>query len=193
MSFKQFLSCLIFSCLLPATASAANLRLSPDLKEIIECDSGTGGKITVLRHHEIYHTHVYVLRQHGKTAGVYPGEEDNSRGSLVSVQCLGSKERLLLISGEFTSNYMQGLLFRYQPARKKWERLEFAERERASLLYLKPEQMRLVIPNGGYEAGKYIVVRKFNGKARDKRKLSDDMPKARGWQVLPIQYPGGLE
>ncbi|MFZ6870446.1 hypothetical protein ACO0LF_00060 [Undibacterium sp. Di27W] len=193
MIFRQVLVYLVLVCQLPATASAGKLRLSPDLKEVIQCDSDTGGKITVLRHHQIQDTHVYVLRQHGETTGVYPGEEDNSRGSLVSVQCLGSKERLLLISGEFTSNYMQGLLFRYQPARKKWERLEFAERERACLLYLKPEQMRLVIPNGGYEAGKYIIVRKFNGKARDTRKLSDGLPKTGGWQVLPVQYPAGLE
>ena len=194
MSFKQVLSHLVLASLLPATALAANLSLSPDLKEVIECDSGTGGKIAVLRHHHIQDTHVYLLRQRGLTTRVYPGEEDDSRGEKISVQCLGSKERILLIFGGFlSSGYNRGLLFRYLPSRKKWERTEFAEREYPSFLYLKPEQMWLVSPNGvQYEAGKYILLRKFNGKAPYLRELADDLPNTRGWQVYPIKYPAGF-
>ncbi|WP_239949744.1 hypothetical protein [Dyella terrae] len=85
---------------------------------------------------------------------------DASRGSDVQIECLGAPEKVLVISGEFTSNFLQGVAIRFNTAMHRWERVDFAERTRPIAVYLEASGMSVIFANGGQEvAGRYLVYR----------------------------------
>jgi len=62
-----------------------------------------------------------------------------------------------LISGEFTSNYLQGALFYFDDASKQIERLSFAERNRPGWILLTRQGPQVIFENKGHESShKYL-------------------------------------
>lgn len=156
---------------------------------VIKCALGRDGSrlVEVLRDHSIADTNVYYLRKDvDAVESIYPGDINESRGASMSFDCAGSPERALIISGEFTSNYVQGMVVRYNSARSEWERIDFAERGRPTQLYLGPAELIVAIPNLGHETSKtYILYRYISGKGQPSEpSASDALPRSAGKEVV---------
>jgi hypothetical protein len=90
-----------------------------------------------MRDRPIGSTALYYLSYDGSTPQrIYEGEEEQARGDSVETACAGTRERVLVISGEFGSNYVQGVALRYNTRAQRNERIDFAERYRPSAVYL---------------------------------------------------------
>lgn len=142
--------------------------------------------LALLRDHPIDRTAVYYLSKDGATpVRLYEGDEDQSRGEDVEIACVGDKERALVISGEFTSNYLQGVAFRYNTNARRWERINFAERSRPTTVYFDAAGMTVLIPNGTRnESGqRYILYRQEDGTGRSEQTYSDRRPKSPGTEI----------
>lgn len=154
---------LLVLCLFLQSVSAGPNNTS----KVLTCQLGAGQSVTLIREHRIADTAVYYLQQANSRALLFANNEDESRGRKVAAACLGDKKQVLLVSGEFSSNYIQGLVLRYNPQTKQPERLDFAERTRPSHIYLSGQQMSVVIPNEGHETDKpYLLYRYVSGVGR---------------------------
>jgi len=138
-----------------------------DMKTVLRCQMGRDEvhSVELLRSHAIADTSVYYIRQDEQMPEpMYPGDEDQSRGGEIESECAGGPERVLVVSGEFPSNYTQGMAIRFNDSTREWERIDFAERMRPTRVYLDASGMRVVIPNLGHETDKkYIVYQYVSG------------------------------
>ena len=116
---------------------------------------------------------------------LYQGDEDQSRGEDIQIACVGTKERAFVISGEFTSNYLQGAAVRYNTKAKRWERVDFAERTRPAAVYFDAKGMAVLIPNSmrNESSKRYIIYRYEGGKGSGEQTYSDRLPKSQGVQI----------
>ena len=126
--------------------------------------------VAVLRSHPIADTQHYELRigydqpvalfDTALTANSDDTGFDAARGSDVQIACIGAPEKVLVISGEFTANFLQGIAIRFNTTMHRWERIDFAERTRPAMVYLRADGMSVVFANRGQEmAGQYLVYR----------------------------------
>lgn len=136
-------------------------------EKVISCQLGSKQFATLFREHRIADSYIYSLQQDNKRPLLLYNSEDESRGMDVKVQCIGEKEQLLVVSGQFSSNYIQGLVLRYNSKTEQWERLNFAERNRPISLYISNKDMSVVIPSQGNETDKkYLVYTYVSGKGQ---------------------------
>lgn len=156
------------------------------------CALGADGseQVQVTRDHPIADTWQYSLTVSGKTEAIWGAQEDDSRGSSVHVQCIGKREKVLLIRGEFfAAAYPKGLLLRYFNSSKTWQRIEFAERLAPSKVYLGQTDTIVVFPNQGPEYSlPFVTYHAIAGKkSASSTHASKQLPKARGYQVLKLE------
>lgn len=159
---KSLLSISMLLILLPLSASAENL------KAVENCLLGTGPntQVAVLSAQPIADSAIYYLQQQQELSPVFASGE-MSRGAAVSIQCAGREEKALVVSGEFSANYLQGFALRYNSATQELERIDFAERNRPSWVYLNQSGMALVFQNSGHESSKkYLVYQYISGKGQ---------------------------
>ncbi|MDN7879249.1 hypothetical protein [Burkholderia aenigmatica] len=134
-----------------------------EVARVLRCPLARDGtkSIEILTGHPIAGTYLYYLKRNKESpVPVYSGDEDQSRGEGVKYECAGSAEHVFVISGEFTSNYIQGVAIRYNVYAKEWERIDFSERARPTRIYLGRSGVLVVIPNLGNETSKkYIIYR----------------------------------
>jgi hypothetical protein len=164
---------------------------APAAELVLTCKLGPrpSQSVAVVRDLKIASTHVYYL-QHGKVRTPFFGSLDNSRGSFVHVQCVGAKQRALIVSGEFTANALQGFAITHFPESDRPERLEFAEKNRPMRLYLAPHEMLLVVATGGFGEtdAKYIVYRHVSGRGeQDEAQGKNELPSSPGFDVLNLK------
>lgn len=157
---------------------------------VTSCDVGgkTNSRVDVVRDSPIADTHVYYLRQNGRKRPFFE-DKDSSRGSSVEVACVGRKTRALLVTGEFTSNFLQGFVLSLNPKSRVVERLDFAEKNRPAWLYLTPSETTIVIPTHGYgETNKrFVVYRHFVGSAAEPQVVPmDELPAQAGADVIQL-------
>lgn len=174
-----------------------------ELVAVCELGQDHSQTLRILKNQPVADSHVYYiegkkgLRPLSFFAGgniVKPYEAlEHSRGSQVRVSCIGEKEKVLLISGEFWSNFINIFAFRYNTPHKEWQILYTAQRGEPSLVYLNNGEMRLIIPNPDMTApGKYNVRTHIIGKGYsrydDKGNLmdSDKLPDPAGFSVIPV-------
>lgn len=175
-------------------------------ENVASCELGEDRSQTlrVLRSQPVGNSHVYYiesqkgLRPLSLFAGgniVKPYEAlEHSRGSQVRVSCVGEKEKVLLISGEFWSNFINIFTFRYNTPYREWQILYTAQRGEPSLIYLNNDEMRLIIPNpddtasGKYNVRSHIIGRGYS-RYDDKGNLmdSDTLPDPAGFTVIPVR------
>lgn len=170
-----------------AICSATNV---PAAELVLSCKLGPGPSqsIAVVRDLKIASTHVYYLR-HGKVRTPFFGSLDNSRGSLVHAECVGKKQRALIVSGEFTANALQGFVITNFPDSDRPERLDFAEKNRPIRLYLAPHEMLVVVATGGYGEtdSKYVAYRHVAGRGEQgEARAINDLPSPQGFDVLNL-------
>ncbi|MDP3817236.1 hypothetical protein [Pseudomonas sp.] len=159
---KTLLSISILLILLPLSASAENL------KAVENCLLGAGqsAQVAVLSAQPIADSAIYYLQQQQKLTPAFASAE-LSRGAAISIQCSGREEKALVVSGEFSANYLQGFALRYNSASHELERIDFAERNRPSWVYLNQSGMAVVFQNIGNESSKkYLVYQYISGKGQ---------------------------
>ncbi|WPX16073.1 hypothetical protein RHM58_18450 [Pseudomonas sp. 10S4] len=65
---------------------------------------------------------------------------------------------VLVISGEFTSNFLQGVLFYFNSGDGKIERIDFAERNRPRWVSISAQGAQVIFENTGNESSsKYLT------------------------------------
>lgn len=152
------------------------------MEVVADCQLGKDGRhrVQLTRDHRIGSTAIYYLSQGGNAPQrIYEGEENQSRGDSVKAVCAGTQERVLVISGEFSSNYLQGVALRYNTRAQKTERIDFAERYRPLAVYLSSAAMLVLIPNTGRNESpkRYIIYGYVSGEAGTSgRTYSDRLP-----------------
>ena len=157
--------------------------LADGMTVVTSCTVGSNGghALSLLRDHPIGGTAVYYVGKDGaEPVRLYAGDSDKSRGDDVLAACVGTIGRALVLSGEFTSNYIQGVAIRYNTRSQRWERIDFAERERPESVYLDTREFTLLIPNHGRnESGKrFILYRYESGKGDVTQIYSDRRPQS---------------
>lgn len=159
-----------------------------DIKTVISCKFGLTQSASILRGHRIANTYVYYLQNQDVRVMLFDANEDASRGETVIANCLGNKERILVVSGEFPSNYIRGLVLRFNQQTKQWDRIEFAERARPTRVYLSSTQMSVVIPNHGHETNKkYLIYTYMSSTGRSIEGVaSDSLPPTIGQTVINL-------
>jgi hypothetical protein len=174
--------------------AASDAALGMEAVTTCALDSNRGHTLSLLRDHPIGTTAVYYISKDGTApARIYSGEEDQSRGDEVQVACVGSSERALVISGEFASNYLQGIAIRYNTRAKRWERIDFAERTRPASVYLDVKGIAVLIPNAGRNESpeRYIIYRYDARTGKAEQTYSDRLPRSRGTRIPERQERSG--
>lgn len=157
---------------------------------VATCDVGgkSGRRVDAIRESRIADTYVYYLRQNG-TKRPFFGSKESSRGSSVHVACVGSKARALIVTGEFTSNFLQGFVLSHNSKTGAVERLDFAEKNSPAWLYLSPSETTVVIPTRGYgeTSKKFVVYRHFVGSSAEPQVVStDELPAKEGADIIKL-------
>ena len=181
-------------CIGYAAASASAIGM----EAVTSCTLGSDRSHTLalLRDHLIDSTAAYYLSKDGAApVHLYQGDEDQSRGEDIQVACVGTKERVFVISGEFTSHYLQGVAVRYNTKAKRWERVDFAERMRPAAVYFDTKGMAVLIPNNirNESSKRYIIYRYKGGKGSGEQTYSDRLPKSQGVQIPAPKSRSGEE
>lgn len=148
--------------LLPLSANAENFN------PVEQCTLGTvpSTQIEVVNAQPIADSAIYYLQHKQRPSPVFASAE-LSRGAAMSIQCAGREEKALVVSGEFSANYLQGFAIRYNSASHELERIDFAERNRPSWVYLNRSGMAVVFQNSGNESSKkYLVYQYISGKGQ---------------------------
>jgi hypothetical protein len=84
------------------------------------CDVGAKSRqrVEIIREARLASTYVYYLRQ-GRQRVPFFETAEQSRGESVLVQCVGKSQRVLIVSGEFTANALQGFVV-FVPFDRRW-------------------------------------------------------------------------
>lgn len=181
---QRVAAALLLSSLLPLPALAGRMPMSCAL------GSGRDAVVTVSRNHPIADTAVHHLAQ-GRAAPrpLFDGEPDDSRGSDVRVQCAGTRQRAMVVQGDFMSaGYPRGLVVLHEPRTGRFVQLVFAERNAPGWLYLGPKDRLLVFPPGGrIETRKRYLVYRFATGQAGTEEVVDALPDARGYEMIRLQ------
>jgi hypothetical protein len=166
------------------------------MEAITHCTLGSDGRHTLalLRDHPIDSTAVYYLSKDGATpVRLYPGDEDQSRGDEVQATCVGSRERAFVLSGEFASDFLQGIAVRFNTMANRWERIDFAERTRPASVYFGSNGLAVLIPNTGRNESpeRYIIYRYDARAGRAEQTYSNRPPKLRATRIPEYKVQPG--
>jgi hypothetical protein len=71
-------------------------------------DEKSNTSISILREKNIGNTYIYYIQRNKDEKELLYSDQYASRGSQVKIQCAGRRNRFLIITGEFSSNYLQG-------------------------------------------------------------------------------------
>ncbi|WP_162803480.1 hypothetical protein [Pseudomonas kribbensis] len=132
----------------------------PSFTTVAECDlAGPDSRLSLLRGHPLSDAHVYKIRQEQETRFLY-ADADASFGSRVDWQCVptGKGANVFVMTGEFSSNYQQGVLFFRDTSDRRIHRVEFAERNHPRWVLSGSKGPQVIFENAGYEsAHKYLI------------------------------------
>jgi hypothetical protein len=143
--------------------SAEAFAAQPQLKAVVSCElAGPKNAVELLRGSPIVDSYVYKVRHSQKTRFIFDGS-GASRGAAVQWQCASnhSNIKVLVVSGEFTSNFLQGTLFYFDSTAGQIERVDFAERNRPRWVRMSEQEVQVIFENTGNESShKYLIYEK---------------------------------
>ncbi len=129
-------------------------------RTVIDCElAGSSQRLALLRSAAFVDSFIYRLR-HGTQIWLLYNSEDDSLGMNVQWQCVatGTNSHLLLLSGEFTANYLQGAALYWDPQGNQVQRIDFAERNRPGWVQVTAQGPRVIFNNVGHESShRYLV------------------------------------
>lgn len=145
-------------------------------------------RMQLLRSQPIYDSYQYAIRTAKAASTPIFGDEEYSRGSSVVGLCLGQKHRILILSGEFTANAMEGVAYFHEKRVNRLASLRFSERTRPRWAYIGPSDLQLVFVNGdhGESDSKYTIYR-YQRDLEPSVRYSNVRPSGRELQVISIQ------
>ncbi|MBV4459015.1 hypothetical protein KVG96_13725 [Pseudomonas sp. COR58] len=141
-------------------ASLDTLCAEPAFSRLTECQlAGALHSVSLLRGQPILDDYVYRIQQSRKSAFLYE-DLDSSRGSNVHWRCIALKKgvNVLLVTGEFSSNYLQSVLFHYDQSAAKVRRISSTERNRPGWIGLTRHGPQVIYENTGLESPhRYLI------------------------------------
>ncbi len=134
-------------------------------EQIITTCSLGNNRVKLVRSQPIYDTHQYAIRTGNSAPVLIFGDEEHSRGSSVKQHCIGHNNRILILSGEFTANALEGIAYFYDHQTNQLASIRFAERTRPRWAYIGTSDLLLVFLNGdhGESDSKYTIYRYLRG------------------------------
>lgn len=169
--------------------AAATSASAADVVQTCRLDGGASNTVRVTRERPIADTFVYSLHYAGKTEYFF-NDEENSRGGPVKVMCAGKKERVLVVYGEFTANYLQGFALVHNRSSGKITRLDFAEKGPPVWVYRGGSEVIVVAKTfgAGENGGKpYVAYRYLIGKENEPIIEGMDAPAPpRGFEAIKL-------
>lgn len=107
-------------------------------------------------------------------------------GEIALAKCTGS---VLIYAMNYGSPYLKGAVLRKNPDSGTLERIDFAEKALPVSLYLSAREMRLVIPNDGYEIPeKFVVYDYITPKGQpEEPKGVNTVPDKKGFKVIDLK------
>lgn len=129
-----------------------------EAEKVISCRVSPGQVATLFRERGVADTYIYRIQQGNQAPTLLYESEEESRGAEVQAQCVGRRAQVLVVSGQFSSNYLQGFSLRFNTTEGAWERINFSERGRPSFVYVSETNMSVVIPNLGNETDKKYLL-----------------------------------
>ncbi|MHC8394784.1 hypothetical protein ACYZT8_14190 [Pseudomonas sp. LB3P93] len=141
------------------TACVQACAFEPRSSNVIACElAGPKNTISLLRGSPIAGTYIYKVRTNQDARFMYE-DADASRGGRVKWQCAPDHQNVnvLVVSGEFTSNFLQGALFYFDSGDGQIERIDFSERNRPRWVRLSTQGAQVIFENTGHESShKYL-------------------------------------
>jgi hypothetical protein len=166
---------LIALLILPFSAAAEKLSMV----ETCSLGANNNSVVSIMKAHPILDSNIYYLQQQQQKPHPVFQSKEMSRGAEVLTLCAGQGEHVLIISGEFTSNYIQGFAVRYNVAANEFQRINFAERNRPKFIYLTENKMLVVFSNTPNESSKkYLIYQYISGKGQSEAAYgADQLPR----------------
>ncbi|MBK5529282.1 hypothetical protein JFT91_17625 [Pseudomonas sp. TH08] len=155
-------------------------------KTLLTCPLSDGTKIALLATSNADGQRLFV-KFDGKIETAFTDMPDEDFvGDVMLAKCAGAT---LIFALNYGSPYTKGVVLRKNPASGVLERIDFAEKALPRFLYLSTGQMRLVIPNEGYEVPeKYLVYDSFARKGQpDELQGFDVLPDQRQFTVIDLK------
>jgi hypothetical protein len=156
------------------------------LKTILTCPLAGHSKVSLLAE-PAEDGHRLFVKLDGNTHIAFTDmPQEDFIGRIVLAKCVSST---LMFALEYGSPYMKGVVLRKNPVTHSVEQIDFAEKALPRWLYLGPQQMRLVMPNEGYEVPTKLLLYDYvAGKGQAETAIGiDTLPEARGFKVVHLE------
>lgn len=166
----------------------ASASLAAEAVQVCKLGAKASSRVELIRDDPVASTHIYYLQYAGQRTPLF-GTKALSRGADVAAQCVGTRQRALILSGEFTANALQGVALTNNPRTHKIARLDFAEKDRPRWLYLGPQHLMVVVPSSGYgeSDARYTLYRhRFSGKGHDRVMHVPELPPTTGSEIIDL-------
>ncbi|WPN55498.1 hypothetical protein [Pseudomonas sp. P9_31] len=174
----------------PWTYAIAALLAAPayaqPLQTILTCPLADSTHVSLLAESDVEGQRLFIELD-GKTQIAFTDmPKSDFIGRIVLAKCAASS---LIFALEYGSPYMKGVVLRKNPVSHTVERIDFAEKALPRWLYLGREQIRLVIPNIGYEvSAKFLVYDYVAGKGQLEGPPGiETPPDRRGFKVVRLK------
>lgn len=170
----------IFLCLLDRQAFAA------DSQVVRSCRLEDGSQALLLASHSIDGKQLSLRVDQRSEAAFSDMPDVDFVGDVVLARCIHGA---LIYALNYGSPYIKGAVIRKRIGAKSIDRINFAEKALPRWLYLGRSDMRLVVPNIGYEISSRYLVYEFSAQEGQQLKVigSDRKPDEQGFKVSRVK------
>ena len=140
--------------------------------------------VAITRNNKVADTYVYFIQSGNSIPKPILGTIDESRGSNVKAICTGKAIKAIILSGEFTSNYMKGF------ALNRMGRIDFAEKIPPIMLYNSQDSMMVIFKtNKKWDSSNIYTIYKISGKSTHTNESYglDTIPSQKGYEVTNVE------
>lgn len=159
---------MLLSFLFAAQACASQFEV------VVQCwPPGGGPVIELLRSQPQLDSYQYWVAHDGNISPVFE-DEASSRGFDMQVACIGREVPVMVFSGQFTANALQGAAIAADPTSGVLNRIDFAERNRPRWITLEGGRPRVIFENSGHESSRRYLIYRDDGRIDE----VDELPSA---------------
>lgn len=158
------------------------------LKLVRACQLDGGSRVALLAEPAVDGSRFH-LKIDGRTEKAFTDMPDaDFVGTVALATCV---DHSLVFAISYGPPYLKGVVVRKNPENRRIERIDFAEKALPRWLYVNSKEMRLVIPNIGYEVpSRYLVYQYSAADGQPTEPLaSDTLPDARGLKKFAVTKP----
>ncbi len=171
------------SMLLPFLFAAQ--ACASQFEEAAQCQPpGSSRAIKLLRSHPQLDSYQYWIAHDGSISPVFE-EVASSRGFDMQVACTGREIPVLVFSGQFTANALQGAAMALDPTSGAFSRVDFAERNRPHWIALDGSRLSVIFENSGQESTSRYLIYRTGGRIDE----VDELPSATLFDLMRDTVP----